>query len=300
VVWTDFRNSNGNIFAAYRPAGGAWGTNAKINDDLGTAEQIMPRLAVSSTGNAHAAWVDFRYNTGGDIYYAYRPAGGSWSSNIKINNDAQPGKSHSYPAISVDPQGNARIIWCDNRGGDFDIYSAYRSKEGVWAANEMVNHDQSAGDQGYPAIGLDPYGNAFALWQNGIDATKSSDIYAASRTAGGTWGPAIKLNSPATNPNIFVDNLIGTYAAYGLISPFNLSSYYHLYLSFLPRGGSVSNPIAVGISTLSPSHPPRIAVDSAGNVHLLWTDNRFGLTSIFHCYAPRNRLSLPVIINSFQ
>ncbi len=53
AVWVDTRNGNSDIYFSHRPTGGNWATNVKINDDIGTASQWSPRIAMDTSGNVY-------------------------------------------------------------------------------------------------------------------------------------------------------------------------------------------------------------------------------------------------------
>jgi len=100
-----------------------------VDDDAWGALQTAPAIALDSSGNAYAVWKDFR-NGDYDIYFSYRPAGGDWGPNVKVNDDAGT-STQWFPAIAVDGRGNAYAVWMDERKGNFDIYFSYRPAEGV-------------------------------------------------------------------------------------------------------------------------------------------------------------------------
>ena len=94
AIWTDERNGDADIYFSYRPAGGSWGTNVRVNDDTGTASQWCPSIAVEPSGNAYSVWTDNR--DGNSIHFSYRPAGGSWGPNVEVA-DPQGGDVVSTP-----------------------------------------------------------------------------------------------------------------------------------------------------------------------------------------------------------
>ena len=131
AAWQDSREGNDDIYFAYRPPGGSWGANVKINDDSGTAEQSSPAIDVDGNGNAYALWTDERNGGQSDIFFAYRPAAGSWGANAKVNKDTG-GAWQWSPALAVDGDGNAYAAWLDLRASEADIYFAYRPAGGGW------------------------------------------------------------------------------------------------------------------------------------------------------------------------
>jgi hypothetical protein len=225
AVWRDSRNGNHDIYFSYRPAGGTWGTDVKVNDDPGAADQDWPSIAVDSSGNAYAAWGDLRNDPDGhcdaascdeDIYFSYRPAGDAWGPSVKVNDDVGTAWQIA-PAIAVDLSGDAYLVWGDERNGNEDIYFSYRPVGNSWSANSKLNDDAGTEIQGHPAIALDPCGNTYAVWadrRNGND-----DIYSSYRPAGGSWGPNVRVNDDAGTadqgaPSIAVDPSGNAYAVW--------------------------------------------------------------------------------------
>jgi hypothetical protein len=82
-------------------------------------------LAVGPGGSLYAIWSQDS-PSGLDIYYAFRPAGGSWTAPVMVN-DVTAG-TQTAPRIAVDPDGNAYAVWMDRRGGgaDYRIYFSRR------------------------------------------------------------------------------------------------------------------------------------------------------------------------------
>jgi len=218
AVWRDSRNDIFDIYFSYRPAGGSWGVNVKVNDDPGTADPYQPAIGVDSAGNAYAVWEDWRNGTD-DIYFSYRPAGGSWGVNVRVDDD--PGTASQFePAIAVGPSGNAYAVWTDWRTPPYPaIYFSYRPAGGGWGANVEVNDDPGTGPQRYPAIAVDPSGNAYAVWTEGRPPLLDPDIYFSYRPAGGSWGASVRVDDdPGTAyqwyPAIAVDPSGNAYAVW--------------------------------------------------------------------------------------
>jgi hypothetical protein len=192
AVWTGAQClmcSEWDVYFSYRPAGGNWQANSKVNDDAGTAGYTPPSVAVDAGGNAYAVWSDSR-NGNADIYFSYRPAGGAWGANVKVNDDA--GTTGQYRgAIAVDANGNAYAVWEDWRNGNADIYFSNRPVGGVWGANVKVN-DETGTAGNAPSVAVDASGNGYAIWQDWRNG--NSDIFFAHRPAGGAWGANVKVN----------------------------------------------------------------------------------------------------------
>jgi hypothetical protein len=165
AVWEDWRGGcDPDIYSSYRLSGGAWSANVRVNDDAGAEFQEEPFVAVDARGNAYAVWHDYRngdYDP--DIYFSCRSAAGSWSANVRVNDDAVSAWQFN-PAQAVDPGGNAYALWEDTRtapddGGD--IYFSYRERQ-AWVG-DRVWHDadqdglQDTGERGVQGIRVTLY-----------------------------------------------------------------------------------------------------------------------------------------------
>jgi len=142
VAWPDGRNAGqGNDLLAARSldGGGTWSAPVRVNDDAGSADQLMPALTVGSDGALTAAWLDTRNDPARvnyDVYLARAvPAQGvqfSFSANQRVtsiasnpNNDPrlQGSLIGDYFAIGAGA-GLVYPVWTDTRNNNEDIYLA--------------------------------------------------------------------------------------------------------------------------------------------------------------------------------
>ena len=98
AVWVDWRNDNGDIYGAYRPAGGPWSANVRVNDDATTARQADPEIMADAAGNAFAIWLDARGGVA-DIYGSTWYPGSGWTPNRLLI----PSPSAAGSAASTQP-----------------------------------------------------------------------------------------------------------------------------------------------------------------------------------------------------
>jgi hypothetical protein len=172
AVWPDIRNGNHRIYFAYRPAGGSWQANVRVDDAPGSTDAWNPDIGVGLAGNAYAVWADSRILS--HIYFAYRPAGGSWQANIQVN-PIRSGDSWG-PSVAVDSSGAAYVVWNYGVFADSAIYSSYRPASGSWQPARPVNDARPGANAYEPSVAVDPSGKAHAVWadyRNGDDG----DIY---------------------------------------------------------------------------------------------------------------------------
>lgn len=113
--WMPTGSPSADIHFAYRPAGGGWEAEVKINDDSRDA-RAQPALAVDRQGTVYAAWVDYRDGSAA-VYAASRPAGGVWSKNIRLSGGSPNG--YVSPTIIIDWENNTHVLWegLDRCGG---------------------------------------------------------------------------------------------------------------------------------------------------------------------------------------
>ena len=191
------------IYISYRPAGGSWGPQVKINDDPAIAHS-SPAIAMDGAGNAYAIWTASNQpGYDADIYFAYRPAGeraeNGWGASVRVNDD--PGRvAFVPPALTVDSLGNAYVSWIDGRTGHASVYYAYRSRDIAaaagdtrdgWSANTKISDDPLT-SYFPPSIVADARGDVYLAWEQGRTCG-GVDVYFAGRTAGGTWGDVTRI-----------------------------------------------------------------------------------------------------------
>ena len=259
-----------------------WGVNERV-DDGGTAYQMEPCLAVDPNGNAYAAWVDYR-NGNWDIYFSYRPAGGPWGAYVKVNSD--PGTAGQYlPAIAVDPNGNAYVVWGDERNGNWDIYFRYRSAGGSWGSDVRVSDVAGTSSQIEPSIAVDPSGNAYVVWTDSRNG--NWDIYFRYRSAAGSWDPDFKVSDDEgtayqTGPSLAVDPNGNAYVAWTDFRNGNDD----IYFRYRSAAGSWDGNIRVNDVGTGDQKNQDIAVDANGNAYAVWNDSRSGSYDIYFSYRP--------------
>ncbi|HDS01471.1 MAG TPA: T9SS type A sorting domain-containing protein, partial [candidate division Zixibacteria bacterium] len=129
VVWTDLRNDDGDIFFQRGDGfGNPYGSNLKLNDDLGRSLQDDPSIGSATNGLALAAWVDGRSSgelTGINIFAQRIGANGQKvGSNFPVNDDpAGTAVLQAEPECDIAPSGKAVVAWRDRRNGVDDIFA---------------------------------------------------------------------------------------------------------------------------------------------------------------------------------
>ena len=120
VVWSELDGGRKRVFAAVRPAGGAFGPRQALSAPGKTAGAA--RVAFDGAGNAFAVWrrrSDTRRRF--RIEAAVRPAGGAFGPAQSLSADGQRARA---PQLAVDPDGHAVILWRRFDGAHWRIETA--------------------------------------------------------------------------------------------------------------------------------------------------------------------------------
>ncbi len=286
ALWMDNRSINNNIYSSFRPAGGNWGENRKVNDDVsGQRVQFSPIVALDPTGNAFAFWVEKGLNQG-DIYFSLRPRGGVWQPAVRVNDALGKADSYNKPfAAAIDSAGNAYAVWQDYRNGKLDLYFSFRPPGGSWQANERVGSNLT--DPYNPALVVDPAGKVYAAWSENLGG--KMDVYFAVRPAGGPWQAPEKVNDVSTvgvkcqYPSLAVGTSGTVYALW----QDNRSGNDDIYFSSRSPGGNwqTNKKVSDDQGVAAQIHP-KIAVDGQENAYALWDDYRNKYEDLYFSYRP--------------
>ncbi|MDP3025162.1 MAG: T9SS type A sorting domain-containing protein [candidate division Zixibacteria bacterium] len=126
ITWQDYRNGNYDIYAQrYSSSGTSLGSNLKVNDEVGTANQWSPAIAMDDSGNFVITWYDYRNGlTNPDIYVQrYNSFGDPIGGNCLVPNAQYSSFAQTNPAV-VANNSNIYLVWQDNRRSKgWDIYA---------------------------------------------------------------------------------------------------------------------------------------------------------------------------------
>ncbi len=291
AVWIEYRDENQDIYFSYRPLGGTWQANTKVNHNAGTARRRSPSIAADANGNAYAVWADSR-NGQDDIFFSYRPAGGTWQTEGKVNQDSGTA-SHYNPRIASAPNGHVMVVWEDTRNGNSDIYSANKPLGGSWT-EVKVNSDAGGASHYSPDVAFINilFGTFIAVWDDG--RIGSPGIYSAIDVFDNWAFVQGKIDDDSgllgkSNPRIATDNAGNAYAVWEdrREGGNNRDIYFSL------RTAGISDPWQPNKKINDDGRPlvdqsfPCIAVDPvSGNASSLWVDDTNISNNIFSASRP--------------
>jgi hypothetical protein len=191
--------------------------------------------------------------------------------------------------VAVDGAGNAYAVWEEaGEGGDSDVYFAWRPAGEGWTAQHKINDDTGRAEQWNPAIAVDAQGNVHVTW---ADARSGhAEIYAAYRSAGGTWEANVRLSDAGSKkhvrPVIAVDSQGSAYAAWqsydGCAEAEPMGD---IQFAMRPAGRAWGSAVTVssdiGGTEVS---APAIAATSEAGTYLVWEEKSAGTYTLYSAY----------------
>lgn len=256
AIW---HRSNGQHFvvqAAERPAGGVWKKPVDLAQDARHAQ-----VDVNAQGNAVAVWQGFD-GSKRIVRAAARGAGGAWHAPVSLS---APGEDASDAHVAVDRRGAAVAIWRRSSGTAFVVQSAERRPGGAWQA--AVNITAGAMRTSAPQVGVDPQGNAIAVWERGAGTIFA--IQGAVRPADAVWQEPVNLSAVGAevfDPQVAIDARGDAVAVWGRFDAPN----FVVQSAVRPAGAGWQTP--VNVSAAGGTSPvPQVAVDPRGNAIAVWS-----------------------------
>ena len=194
VVWSDYRDGDGAIYAARRDLEGEWATSVRI-DDAPSGQQDRPAIAVAPSGHVFVAWLDMR-NDLGDIYLTQRdPESGEWSPNIRLNTG--PDGRQASPTLAIDNDGTVIVAWYDEHDGATIHSSTLAPSMSEWTADVRVSRPGPLTAE-RPAVASGA-GTALITWYErvGIDGVVLASERNPSTDNG--WSEPVRLDDSAAS-----------------------------------------------------------------------------------------------------
>jgi len=240
----------------------AWGAAERIQI-LGAGASV----GLDSGGNAVVVWGQRKLDvTGWEVWSHNYTHGDGWGTAERIDENEVNGVAG--PAIAVDADGNAVVVWDQTDGDRHDLWSNRYVPSDGWDAPQLIETDD-AGDVFRPQVAMDPSGNAIAVWQQS-DGTRYN-IWANRHTPGGGWETAERIDannnaSGAERPQVALDSSGNAIAVWQQSDGTRDNIWANRYT---PRDGwGVAERIEV--DNAGTAVAPDIAVEPNGNAVAVW------------------------------
>ncbi len=295
VVWTDYPNI---FYKLWNSTTSIWAPIELVSTESINGTKY-PAIAVDGAGHVHVAWQDRTdYNGCGidtDIFYKRRNATtGTWTLTEVVSIEGATWSQ--LVTIAVDGEGNAHLAWDDyaeysGSGFDKDIfYRQWNSATDTWTQTEVVS-TESMKNSLNSAIYIDSSDNVYVAWH---DIPDSKNIFYKQRNSiTGTWTNTevvtTKTNYYINYPTLVVDGVGHVHVAWEDKSIYTELGWKIFYKRRNAFTGTWTLTEVVSTESTSDSQDPAMAVDGAGNVHLVWEDKTnyggaIGYSDIFYKY----------------
>ncbi len=260
-----------------------WTTTTVVSTDS-TDESWYPKIATDSNDNVHFVWQEQNYAGTGDdwdvFYKRWNASTSLWTTTELVSTGST---NHSvFPSIAVDAVGNVHIAWHEEIGSEFDIYYKYwNASISNWSSTERVSTESTSTSQG-PSLAVDSIGNVHIAWydySNYLGAGTDRDIfYKHWNVSSSSWSITEVVSTESTSwsnwPSLAVDSVGNVYIAWQDYTAFAGSGgdadIFYNYWSFSTSSWNATEVISTGSSDGSGN--PSIAVDTIGNVYIVWED----------------------------
>lgn len=275
VFWDDDAAGNTEIYQKRSTdAGATWTASERLTWTSGYS--IVPAMAVDPSHNLHVVWSDLTPGNQ-EIYHKKSTDGGAtWTTGHRITWNS--GASMS-PKIGADPSGHLHVVWQDNTPGSWEVNYAKSTDGGAtWTAAQRLTW--SSGTSGYPIIGIDSSGRLHVVWQGSASGNVEA-FYKKSTDGGASWTTSRRLSwtsGASRSPVIAVDYSDNLHLVWSDDTPGNDEIYYKK--STDAGANWTSNRRLTWTSSYS--WEPSLAVDSSGNVHVVWYDYTPGNWEIYY------------------
>lgn len=234
-----------------------------ISNNAGNSQ--IPQIAVDSKGNIYVVWLDNSASNNSVFFSRSMDESATFSSPLNLSNN--PGGSALFPQVAIDPTtGNIYAAWFDSNAGNPGIFFS-RSTDGGATFSVPINGPAVAGPV---VMAVDSSGRIFLVWTSNNSAGAPRFVFSRSLDAGTTFSAPlfISTNAPSGNQAFMTLDSSGN-----IIMVWTEASPSNIFLSRSTDGGAtVSAPTNVtNVSGSISAGLYGLAVDAAGNIHVLWT-----------------------------
>jgi len=205
-------DSSGNIWSAWQAGpidnrdiyiskltAGEENFNSTIQLTNNANDQCNPAIALDSNDKLYVVWQDNREGDW-DIYVSTSVDGISWSTETRVN-DPNEGNQVN-PAIVIDGQDFAHVVWQDDHAGNQDIYLSTSSDGFVTTTVSQITSHVS--DQVEPAVAADSAYTIYVVWTDMRNG--SNDIYGAASNNPWTNGAIVSNANNQSSPAIAAES----------------------------------------------------------------------------------------------
>lgn len=202
VVWEDFRNTDGDVYAQrFGPGGAKLGDNVLVNADSLNEDQYTPSVSMGQDGRFVVAWVDLR-RTNASVFARSLRFDDPESDTVFFSVGIQAGSvTQEGPRVVSDTLGRFTVSWTEYTVSDRTNYVRRFDDLGNALGDAIVIGDlESTGELHGLTLSASPGGSLVAVWMD--RQTGNYDIYARTVPAFGIpQDPILILNDDLWGAN---------------------------------------------------------------------------------------------------
>lgn len=261
AVWQQQNGTRFDIWANYFTAGSGWGT-AQLIETVDTGDAQYPQIAFDSSGNAIAVW-EQSDGTHVRIRTNRYTKGTGWGTATTL--DTAGNGDAGSPAIAIDANNNAAVVWQQAAGTVSDVWAARYTVAGGWSAPAHLETD-NANSAAYPQVAFDLNGNAMAVWVQ--NDTTGPHVW-ANRFTSGAWGTPQRVETGSEQaffPGVAFDGLGNAFAIWEQQG----TNYLDIWSARYVAGTGWAPPALLDTEDAGQADSMHVAADLNGNAIAVW------------------------------
>lgn len=248
-----------------------------ISNTQGTTKDnsFTAQVAVDASGNIFVVWEDDAADFSHNSILCSRSTDGGKSFSTPVN----VSKSANFPfnaRMAVDSQGAINVVWIESGAKD-NIYFS-RSTDGGTTFSQPMNLANTVADSANPQIAVDANNNIHVLWAN-RDVTFGI-FYTRSTNGGASFSQPVDIDAHTTEsfaPQFAIDASGNVYVVWDTF----VGSQLDVFFSVSKDNGQTFSTEQNLSNNAGNSSTPQLALDSSGNINIVWDDNTPGNEDIF-------------------
>ena len=205
-----------------------------------------------------------------------QPAGaqspsGDWSAPLMLY---RSDLSVSWPIVVTDAYGTVHVFWVEGSSEYTpsnlpSVIFHTENDNGRWSKPSDILLSPGNGSAEAPEVAADAFGGLHMIWHGPNNTLYYSSVDARKAAEAGAWSTPKAIATSLLHTGIFVDAKGGIHVVYPNANNFGVS-----YTYSSDGGGSWSSgtTVALPYQGNSAADYAQVAVDSAGNIHVVWTE----------------------------
>jgi hypothetical protein len=240
------------------------------------------QVAEDAAGNIYVVWEDDSFTTPYPqiILFSRSTDGGATFSPPKPLSNRSGFASN--PRICVDGQGGINVVWQDNATAKLnsDVFFSRSADGGLNFSNPMnLSSANDPGDSTNPQIAADAAGNIYVVWEG--DSIHLGIFLSRSTDGGASFSTPLTSLAPSSTSSLGPQIAVGADGSINVVwqGTLNVQSIISFSRS-VDHGATFSNPPTNISKDSGNSSSPQIALDSSGNINVVWVDDTPGNLAI--------------------